>query len=100
MLDKKLTDRLDENGRPVVEWVFDGSDGHEGVLLTGPVRGEVVLKDGSRYDVSPEVIEHLPGHAGPLTHHIERKLEETGQLGALRPQATHECTEACGDEAD
>ncbi len=104
MLTKELTDELNENGTPRVLWTWDGSDMPEGsgVLVTGPVKGEVVLKDGTRYDVTPEVIEHLPGHGGPLAHHIERRLEESGQLRALRgsDDGTHTCTEACGPEAD
>lgn len=101
-LTKTLTDRLNENGTPHVEYVWDGTDMPEGsgVLITGPAKGEVVLRDGTRYDVTPEVIEHLPGHAGPISHHIERQLESSGQLGALRPDGSHTCTEACGSEAD
>jgi hypothetical protein len=109
MLTKKLTDRLNENGTPHVEYTFDGSDGMEGVLVTGPVKGEVVLADGTRYDVTPEVIEHKPGHAGLISHHIERKLEQAGELRGIRdPEGVlegdevgkHVCTEACGTEAD
>lgn len=101
MLTKTLTDRLDENGRPVIDWAFDNSDGMEGVMITGPAKGEVVLKDGTRYDLTPEVIEHRPGHAGPIAHHIERQHEATGKLAELRPDGpTHICTEACGSEAD
>lgn len=110
-LTKTLTDRTDDAGRPVIEYAFDNEDGHwEGVLLTGPAKGLVTLADGTVYDVSPEVIEHLAGHAGPISHHIAKQLEASGQLRAIvdpkgaldegDPQLTHTCTEACGDEAE
>lgn len=100
MLKKEVSTELDATGRPIMNYIFDGSDGMEGVLFTGPVRGSVTLSDGTSYDLTPEVIEHLPGHAGPLCHHIERRLEESGQLGLLRADPVHTCTEACGSEAD
>jgi hypothetical protein len=101
MLTHTLTDKIDGNGRPIVEYSFDGSDGMEGVIITGPAKGEIVLSDGTRYDLTPEVIEHLPGHAGPITHHIERQHELSGKLAELRPaDPTHTCTEACGDERE
>ena len=104
MLTKELTDELNENGTPRVKWTWDGSDMPEGsgVLVTGPVKGEIVLKDGTRYDVTPEVIEHLPGHGGPIVHYIEKRLEEQGRLRVLQPagDGSHHCTEACGSEAE
>lgn len=120
-LTKTLTDRTDDNGRPVIEYAFDNEDGQwEGVLLTGPAKGSVTLADGTVYDVTPEVIEHLPGHAGPISHHIAKQLEATGQLrqivdpqdlladpeldanvrANLEAKLTHSCTEACGSEAE
>ena len=92
MLTKKIV------GNELV-WEFDGSDGMEGVIATGPVQGLVTLKDGTQYDVTPEYIEHAPGHAGAICHHIEKLLEASGRLGQIRADGTHTCTDACGDEA-
>ena len=84
-----------------VVWEFDGSaDGMEGVILTGPVRGVVTLSDGTVYDVTPDVIEHRVGDADRIVHHIEKRLEASGELGALRDDGTHTCTEACGSEKE
>ena len=100
-LTKTLTDGLTEQGAPRVVYSFDESDNPGGgVLVTGPAKGEIVLRDGTRYDVTPEVIEHKAGHAGPIAHHIEKQHEASGLLAELRPDApTHTCTEACGSEA-
>lgn len=71
--------------------VYDGPEGG-GVLLTGPISGTVVLKDGTVYDVTPEYITHAPGHAGPIMHHIHKLHGEKYGL--------HVCSELCGDERD
>lgn len=89
-----------------------GPDGEcaGGMLLTGPISGSLVLKDGSAYSVSPECIEVRPGHQGPILHHIERMHEAAG-LQVPDPTDTehlvkktmdfkHVCTESCGAEAD
>lgn len=101
MLTKALTDKVNEDGSPHIEWMFDESDNPGGgVMLTGPVKGEVVLSDGTRYDVTPSIIEHKAGHAGPISHHIEKLHEANGQLCVLRGWGSpvHTCTEACGAE--
>jgi hypothetical protein len=103
VLTPTLTGKINANGTPHINWVWDGSSLPEGsgCLVTGPdVSGIIRLKDGTTYDVTPEVIEHAPGHAGPICHHIEKILEASGRLGELRPEATHTCTEACGAEAE
>jgi hypothetical protein len=78
-------------------YAFDGSDGMEGVLKTGPVSGAIVLKDGTVYNVTDDFIEHKPGHAGPINHHIEKLLEKAG---TLMPGFHHACSDACGAEKD
>jgi hypothetical protein len=112
MLTHALSGALNENGTPRVKYTYTADHpGHVeddgcGVLYTGPVKGTVVLSDGTRYDVGPEAIEFLPGHDGPICHHIELIHQAAGVLGALRdPQGVldddglHHCTEACGAEA-
>ena len=88
-LTKTLTDELNENGTPRIEWTFDGSDGMEGVIVTGPVKGLIVTAAGTRYDVTPEVIEHKPGHAAEITEQIEHLLRSSGQLAKIRPEPTN-----------
>lgn len=68
-----------------------------GLMLTGPISGTVVLKDGTAYSVTPEVIEVGHGHTGPILHHIE-KMQEAG--GFNNGTFQHVCTERCGVEAD
>ncbi len=83
------------NGTPKYHYEYNGHpDG--GILLTGQVAGIVYLKDGTSYDVTPEAIEHAPGHAGPICHYIELIHEETGLLG---PDFKHVCSDFCGPEA-
>jgi hypothetical protein len=82
--------------------IYDGPEGG-GILLTGPIAGAITLADGSAYDVTPGVIHHLPGHAGPILHHIEKIHESLGGVpvgnSGDRQPFTHTCTEACGAEA-
>lgn len=67
---------LNENGTPRVNWIFDGTDNPDGgIIITGPATGEVVLSDGTRYDVTPEVIEHRAGHAEELAERIQALSE-------------------------
>lgn len=85
------------------EYDYDGHpDG--GLMLTGPIATTITLKDGTVYDVTPEVIEHAPGHAGPILHHIEKFHEEMGGIpvgpNSIRTPFTHVCTDACGMEKD
>lgn len=104
-----------EDGTPIFHYDYKGQDGDTegntgGLLLTGPVFGTVALSDGTTYDVSPEVIEHAAGHAGPICHHIEKMHEANGGIPAgpnmvrVTTHAdgtpwTHTCTDACGTEA-
>jgi hypothetical protein len=73
-----------------------------GHVLTGPAAGSVRLSDGTVYDVTPDVVAHLPGHAGPLVHHIERMHELAGGLpvgkDGARVPFRHVCTDFCGAE--
>lgn len=57
-------------------------EGEGGILLTGPVAGIVQLNDGTVYDVTPEVIEHAPGHAEALLFHIDEMHKAAGRLPA------------------
>lgn len=82
-----------EDGTPRYNYVYDGPEGG-GVLKTGPVSATIALKDGTVYDLTDEFIEHAPGHAGPICHHIEKLHVRAGRL------AEHVCTDMCGDEAD
>jgi hypothetical protein len=68
MLTKKI---IETPQGPAVTWEFDGSDGMEGVIVTGPVTGVVTVSDGTQYDVSPEYIEHKPGHAEEICNLIK-----------------------------
>lgn len=63
------------------DWFHYDYHGEEGggLLLTGPVNGTIILKDGTVYDVSPETIPHFKGHAGPIVHHIESIHEAAGR---------------------
>lgn len=81
---------------------WDGSDGTEGVVKTGPVSGTVRLKDGTVYDVTPDLIESkAPGHGGRIAHHIAKLHEASGRLAEFQNgDAVHTCTEECGDEAE
>jgi hypothetical protein len=86
---------VNDDGTPRYHYLYEG-DGDGGVLLTGKtVAGTVTLADGTVYDITPEVIEHAPGHAGPICHHIELIHEERGTFG---PDWVHVCSDACGDE--
>jgi hypothetical protein len=74
------------------------SDGH--VLLTGPIKGTVTLADGTVYDVSPDVVEIDPAHAGELGHLIGLHYEDNGhpEHDAEVP-FVHECSDHCGEAA-
>lgn len=91
---QKVQMGTNDDGTPHYRYFFDGPEGG-GVIRTGPVSGSVVLKDGTVYDLSEDMIAHHPGHGGPLAHHIGLLHEKTGRLDA----GTHVCTEDCGDEA-
>lgn len=96
--DKEVTPRDDGSARNHYE--YDGVEGG-GVILTGPVSGTVQLKNGHVYDVTPELIEHQPGDAGAICHHIAKMHEASGRLAAFQKgDPVHTCTEECGDEAD
>jgi hypothetical protein len=96
--EKQVAPRDDGTERNHYE--YDGVEGG-GVILTGPVSGSIKLKDGTIYDVTPELIEHAPGHAGPICHHIAKIHEASGRLAAFQAgDPVHTCTGACGDEAD
>jgi hypothetical protein len=90
----KTLDGTKIDGTPKYAYTYTG-DPDGGLLITGPVSGTVRLADGTAYNVTPEVIEHGPGHAGPICHHIEVMHQESGFLGA---DFVHTCTEACGAE--
>lgn len=101
---------------PHLDWTAD-HPGHTeddgcGVCLPLPAQGTVTLADGTRYELVPDGFEFLPGHGGPLLHHIERQIEGLERLNKLAryeedgtpvPDSgpfVHTCTEACGAEAD
>jgi hypothetical protein len=86
MLKTELTGGYNENGTPKIKYTFDGSDGMEGVVVTGPAKGTIVLADGTVYDVTPEVIEHKPGHAQEITEKIEDLLRASGKLAEIRQE--------------
>jgi hypothetical protein len=102
MLTTYLTGTLNENGTPRVGYTWDGSDMPEGsgLVVTFSAKGTVMLKNGHVYDVTAQVIEHLPGDSGPLIHHIEKQLEASGEADKIQPGYKHTCTEACGSEAE
>ena len=52
------------------------SDGH--VVLTGPIRGQVQLENGTVYDVTEPVIEVDPNHADEVAHRIGLRYEAEG----------------------
>lgn len=80
---------------------WDGSDGTEGVVKTGPVSGTVRLKDGTSYNVTPEFIESkAAGHGGRIAHHIALMHQESGRLEEMTGSVVHTCTEECGDETE
>jgi hypothetical protein len=84
-----------EDGSPHWNYDYDGPpDG--GLLVTGPISGTVVLKDGTAYNVTEPCIEFAPGHDGPILHHVEKMHEAAGTF----PDFTHVCTDRCGDEAE
>lgn len=85
----------DEFGNPLFNITLD--DANPDILLTGKhAEGEVVLPDGTRYNVTPAVIEvKSPEHAGMVSHLIATSHEETGRFG-LSPDNRHVCTDACG----
>lgn len=75
----------DEFGTQLVvqDYTWDDSDGAAGVLRTGPISGSVQLADGTVYDVSPDVIDHAPGHAQAIAYQIAKVHERTGRLTFL-----------------
>jgi len=76
------------------------------VLLTGPVKGPVTLSDGTVYDVSPDVLEVSPEHAGELSHHIgvrheleghpDHQRRGTSEYDPLQHEYDHVCDATCG----
>lgn len=103
-----------DDGAPIWHYDYKGHpddvEGNTGgLILTGPISGKVTLSDGTEYDVTPEVIEHAPGHYGPIAHHIDKMHEELGgvpvgpnmvrQGHADGRPFTHVCTDVCGAEA-
>lgn len=97
-----------DDGSPIFHYTYLGQDGDVegntgGLLLTGPITGTITLSDGTHYDVSPEVIEHAPGHAGAIVHHIDKLHEENGGLpvgpNMIRQPFVHFCTDQCGTES-
>lgn len=81
------------DGSPHYLYTFEGPEGG-GLIVTGPIAGTVALVDGTVYSVTPEVIEHVAGHQGPILHHIEQLHEKAGTFGDF----AHVCTDACGAE--
>jgi len=92
---KKTLIGKNENGTDRYHYEFDGPEGG-GLLFTGPISGTIVLKDGTPFNLSDELIEHGPGQAGPIHHHIEKLHERTGAI----PGFKHTCSDDCGDEAE
>lgn len=77
-----------------------------GLIWAPKVSGTVRLADGTVYDLTPEYVPYLVGHDGPLAHHIDRMLEESGALNVApspdNPAGftfTHVCSDRCGAEA-
>lgn len=79
------------------------------LVFTGEhARGNVVLPDGTSYDVSPAWIEvQSPEHAGLVSHLIGEQHEAAGRLGLSTEVVTdpetgavvsapHQCTDHCG----
>lgn len=87
---------LNPDGSPHFHYESDGA-----VLITGPIYGTVTTEDGTAYDVSDQVIEIDPAHAGELAHKIGVHHEETGDHPDHSPDNpfVHECTEHCGEFA-
>lgn len=94
---------LAPGGPHAYDYNYVGPEGG-GHVMPGPTAGIVKLSDGSVYDITPEFVPHLPGHAGPLTHHAQRMIEQSRRFNVLAPDGTevpftHTCTDFCGDEA-
>lgn len=71
------------------------SDGH--VVVTGPAYGPVTTSDGTTYDVSDQVIEVAPEHAGEVAHLIGVMHEERGHPDHQPGDPfVHECADSCG----
>jgi hypothetical protein len=83
------------DGSNKYDYLYEGHpDG--GLMFTGKVAGTVMLSDGTAYNVTPDVIETAPGHAGGILHHIEKMHEASGDI----PGFVHSCSDTCGPEAD
>jgi hypothetical protein len=96
----------DERGNLKWHYTWDGTGEPEGagVLATGGVSGPVRLADGTVYDVTDDYIQHAPGHAGPISHHIalkheQRALDPGDPNPPLGNDYRHECTADCAGEA-
>jgi hypothetical protein len=94
---------VEETGAPLYHYE---SDKH--AVLTGPIRGTVVLADGTVVDVSPDIIEvDTIEQAKEISHHIGLRHEAEGHPGHT-PSVTnpfpepfaHLCTpDTCGEHA-
>lgn len=84
------------DGTPIESYVHDGN-GEPHLLITGPVTGTITVVDGTRYDVTGEVIECASqDHARQVAHFIGLQHEETGVNGT-NPGFVHTCTDDCGE---
>jgi hypothetical protein len=70
-----------EGGGPHLRIEHDGPHGG-GIIMTGPVKGRITLEDGTTYDVTPDFIEHAPGHAEALCEAIRQRHIASGHLPA------------------
>ena len=59
----------------------DPPDPSKAVVFTGPIKGDVVLKDGTRYNVADDWIEVDAGHAEEVAHRISRRFVDEGHPG-------------------
>lgn len=74
------------------------SDGSAPVVITGPISGTVTTSDGTRYDVTDDVIEvESHAHAGEVSHAIGVRHETEIHPDHLDGEPfVHECTDPCG----
>jgi hypothetical protein len=81
-----LTQTIDgrnADGTPHIhnEWTPLEGQTETHVVQTGPVRGLVILDDGTKYDVSPDHIQVSgPAHRDAVCFHIAKMHEASGQL--------------------
>jgi hypothetical protein len=113
---RELAGRGDD-GRPVYNYRQEPLDPSKPVLYTGPIKGDIVLAAGARYNVSDDFVECAShAHAGELSHHIGIRHEQDGHPShkprnhtgsvddpepyhPLRDEFHHVCSPACGDVA-